>query len=87
MLALEPTVIDAIWQSFAAYLTKRCETTHPLGCHRPRISDRYCFEAILFRLVTGCSWDVAADWAEEARPPCAAATSGWPPVRSNTWSK
>jgi transposase len=59
MLALEPTVVDAIWQSFAAYLPKRGETTHPLGCHRPRISDRDCFEAILFRLVTGCSWDVA----------------------------
>ena len=59
MLALEPTVVDAIWQSFAAYLPKRGESTHPLGCHRPRISDRDCFEAILFRLVTGCSWDVA----------------------------
>jgi len=59
MLALEPTVVDAIWQSFAAYLPKRGHTTHPLGCHRPRISDRDCFEAILFRLVTGCSWDVA----------------------------
>ncbi len=59
MLALEPTVVDAIWQSFAAYLPKRVETDHPLGCHRPRISDRDCFEAILFRLVTGCSWDVA----------------------------
>ncbi len=59
MLALEPTVVDAIWQSFAAYLPKRGETIHPLGCHRPRISDRDCFEAILFRLVTGCSWDVA----------------------------
>jgi transposase len=59
MLALEPTVVDAIWQSFAAYLPKRGGTTHPLGCHRPRISDRDCFEAILFRLVTGCSWDVA----------------------------
>jgi len=59
MLALEPTVVDAIWQSFAAYLPKRGHTTHPLGCHRPRISGRDCFEAILFRLVTGCSWDVA----------------------------
>ena len=58
MLALEPTVVDAIWQSFAAYLPKRGHTNHPLGCHRPRISDRDCFEAILFRLVTGCSWDV-----------------------------
>ncbi len=59
MLALEPTVVDATWQSFAAYLPKRGEATHPLGCHRPRISDRDCFEPILFRLVTGCSWDVA----------------------------
>ena len=59
MLALDPTVVDAIWQSFAAYLPKRGHTNHPLGCHRPRISDRDCFEAILFRLVTGCSWDVA----------------------------
>ncbi len=59
MLALDPVVVDAIWQSFAAYLPKRGHTHHPLGCHRPRISDRDCFEAILFRLVTGCSWDVA----------------------------
>jgi transposase len=59
MLALDPDVVDAVWQAFAAYLPKRAETHHPLGCHRPRISDRDCFEAILFRLVTGCSWDVA----------------------------
>jgi transposase len=59
MLALNPVVVDAVWQSFAAYLPKRGHTHHPLGCHRPRISDRDCFEAILFRLVTGCSWDVA----------------------------
>ncbi len=59
MLALEPAVVDAIWASFAAYLPERGETEHPLGCHRPRISERDCFEAIVFRLVTGCSWDVA----------------------------
>ena len=59
MLALDPAVVDAIWQSFAAYLPERVESAHPLGCHRPRISDRDCFEAIFFRLVTGCSWDVA----------------------------
>ena len=59
MLALEPVVVDAVWQAFAAYLPEQGETDHPLGCHRPRISDRDCFEAILFRLVTGCSWDVA----------------------------
>src|SRR5271169_6502385 len=59
MLALDPIVVDAIWASFAAYLPEHGATDHPLGCHRPRISDRECFEAILFRLVTGCSWDVA----------------------------
>jgi transposase len=59
MLALDPVVVDAIWHSFVAYLPERGEAEHPLGCHRPRISERDCFEAILFRLVTGCSWDVA----------------------------
>lgn len=59
MLALDRGVVDAVWQSFSAYLPKRPISDHPLGCHRPRISDRDCFEAILFRLVTGCSWDVA----------------------------
>jgi len=59
MLALDPVVVDAVWASFAAYLPEHGASKHPLGCHRPRISDRDCFEAILFRLVTGCSWDVA----------------------------
>ena len=35
MLALEPSVVEAIWHSFAAYLPEQEETTHPLGCHRP----------------------------------------------------
>ncbi len=59
MLALDRGVVDAVWRSFSAYLPERLVSDHPLGCHRPRISDRDCFEAILFRLVTGCSWDVA----------------------------
>ncbi len=59
MLALTPAVVDAVWVAFAAHLPERPEDRHPLGCHRPRVSDRQCFEAILFRLVTGCSWDVA----------------------------
>lgn len=88
MLALDPIVVDAVWASFAAYLPERGETDHPLGCHRPRISDRDCFEAILFRLVTGCSWDVAGRLGKGARRPCAAAvTSGRPSARVSTWSK
>jgi transposase len=59
MLALNPVVVEAVWQAFAAYLPERKEKAHPLGCHRRRVPDRDCFEAILFRLVTGCSWDVA----------------------------
>lgn len=59
MLALDPRVVDAVWASVEGYLPPRPRDRHPLGCHRPRISDRDCFQGILFRLVTGCSWDVA----------------------------
>jgi len=59
MLALEPRVVDALWAAFEPRIPQRGEVSHPLGCHRRRISDRDVFEAVLFRLVTGCSWDVA----------------------------
>jgi transposase len=59
MLALEPRVVQAIWASVEPKLPPPALDEHPLGCHRPRIPDRDCFVAILFRLVTGCSWDVA----------------------------
>jgi len=60
MLALDPRVADAVWQAVEGHLPARPPDTHPLGCHRPRIPDRDCFDGILIRLVTGCSWDVAA---------------------------
>lgn len=60
MLALHPRVADAVWTAVQAHLPTRPPDTHPLGCHRPRIADRICFDGILIRLVTGCSWDVAA---------------------------
>lgn len=59
MLALRPDVVEAVWQAFQAHLPEREPPPHPLGCHRSRIPDRDCFEAIILRLVTGCSWDVA----------------------------
>ncbi len=59
MLALHPRVVAVAWAAIEPLLPEPAPDTHPLGCHRPRISDRDCFEAILFRLVTGCSWDVA----------------------------
>ncbi len=58
MLAVHPRVVDIIWQAVQPRLPEVIDE-HPLGCHRPRRDDRECFEAILFRLVTGCSWDVA----------------------------
>jgi transposase len=58
MRALEPEVVDAVWDA-VKYLIPVPVDDHPLGCHRPRISDRICFEAMLTRLVTGCSWVVA----------------------------
>jgi transposase len=60
VLALDPRVVDAVWAAVEGHLPPRPPDTHPLGCHRPRIPDRDCFTAILLRLVTGCSWDVAA---------------------------
>jgi len=60
VLALDPRVVDAVWAAIQGHLPPRPPDTHPLGCHRPRVSDRDCFTGILLRLVSGCSWDVAA---------------------------
>lgn len=58
MLALHPRVVTAIWAAVEPRLPEVVDD-HPLGCHRPRRDNFECFQAILFRLVTGCSWDVA----------------------------
>jgi transposase len=58
MRALDPEVVDTVWAALAPRLPLHLET-HPLGCHRPRASDRDCFEVMLTRLVTGCSWEDA----------------------------
>ena len=55
MRALEPEVVDVIWQTIEPLLPDRVDE-HPLGCHRPRVADRLCFWGILIRLVTGSSW-------------------------------
>lgn len=55
MRALEREVIDVLWQAIEALLPPP-DRSHPLGCHRPRASDRLCFRGIVIRLVTGASW-------------------------------
>jgi transposase len=60
MRALDPEVVGVIWAAVKTLIPAPPDD-HPLGCHRPRISDRVCFEGILIRLTTGCAWvDVEA---------------------------
>lgn len=56
MRALDPEVVDAVWAAIEPLLPVPPVDAHPLGCHRPRVSDRLCFWGILIRLVTGSSW-------------------------------
>ncbi|MHB1763644.1 MAG: IS5 family transposase [Acidimicrobiales bacterium] len=58
MRALDPEVGDTVWAAIAA-LVPPPDRTHPLGCHRLRASDRDCFDGMLVRLATGCSWEDA----------------------------
>ncbi len=58
MRALEPEVVDVVWAGIKPLIPAPVDH-HPLGCHRPRADDRDCFEAMLVRLVTGCSWEDA----------------------------
>jgi transposase len=58
MRALDPEVGDAIWAAIEPLLPQHADD-HPLGCHRPRASDRACFNVMLVRMVTGCSWEDA----------------------------
>src|SRR3990170_1342229 len=61
MRAFDPEVVDAVWAAVEPLLPLRTRDEHPLGCHRPRVPDRVCFQGILIRLVTGCAWvDVEA---------------------------
>ncbi len=58
MRALDPEVVTVVWKAIEG-LVPAPVASHPLGCHRRRVPDRTCFEGILIRLVTGCSWEDA----------------------------
>lgn len=58
MRAFDPEVVDTVWAAIAPLIPPHPEN-HPLGCHRTRAQDRDCFEMMLVRLVTGCSWEDA----------------------------
>ncbi len=48
-------VSDELWARIEPLLPPR--RVHPLGCHRPRVSDRAALNAIFFVLRTGCQWN------------------------------
>ncbi len=55
MPAIQPYIIEPIWEQFCALLPER-QVNHPLGCHRPRIPDRVVFEKLVQVLVFGCAY-------------------------------
>lgn len=55
MRALAREVHDAVFEAIEHLLPE--PPSHPLGCHRQRISNRVCFRGLLIRLVTGASWE------------------------------
>ncbi|GGJ71774.1 hypothetical protein GCM10010121_097950 [Streptomyces brasiliensis] len=61
--ALPSWLTEPLWDQFAALLPQRPEfdPTHPLGCHRRRISDRIVFDKLLQVLRFGCSYEAIAD--------------------------
>jgi transposase len=58
--AIQPYLIEPIWEQFEALLPER-ETNHPLGCHKPRIPDRVVFGKLVEILVFGCAYERIAD--------------------------
>lgn len=60
MPAVPSCIITPIWDHFHALLPPRVDT-HPLGRHRPRVSDRIVFDKLVQVLVFGCAYHRIAD--------------------------
>nr|BFD87021.1 hypothetical protein StreXyl84_64220 [Streptomyces sp. Xyl84] len=63
MPVLPSWLTEPLWGQFADLLPERptVDPTHPLGCHRRRISDRIIFGKLLQLLRFGCSYQAIAD--------------------------
>ena len=55
MPALPSSIIDPLWHQFSRLIPPLIDT-HPLRCHRPRISDRIIFDKLIAVLVLGASY-------------------------------
>lgn len=60
MPAVPSSIIEPIWDQFAALLPTRA-APHPLGCHRRRIPDRLVCDKLVQVLVFGCAYARIAD--------------------------
>jgi hypothetical protein len=54
MYALEPRVYDPVFAFIEPLIPP--PPPHPLGCHRRRTPNRVVFRGLLYRLITGASW-------------------------------
>ena len=82
MPALPSCLIEPIWEQFAALLPEHHDG-HPLGCHRPRVSDRMVFEMLINVLVFGAGTGAMATVAARQPRYDGAAMSG---SRSGSWA-
>lgn len=60
MPAVPSSIIDPLWHQFAALIPPVIDK-HPLGCHRPRVSDRVIFDKLIQVLVFGAAYIKIAD--------------------------
>ena len=62
MPAIPSWLLSPLWDQFSALLPDRpvYDPAHPLGCHRPRISDRVIFGKLIQVLRFGCSYESIA---------------------------
>lgn len=58
--ALPSSIIEPLWRQFEALIPERPHT-HPLGCHKPRISDRIIFDKLIQVLVLGAAYEKISD--------------------------
>jgi transposase len=61
--AVPSWILEPLWGQFSELLPARpvYDPSHPLGCHRPRVSDRLIFEKLTQVLRFGCSYASIAD--------------------------
>lgn len=58
--ALPSSIIEPLWRQFEALIPKPYRV-HPLGCHKPRISDRIIFDKLIQILVLGAAYEKISD--------------------------